>query len=82
MPGLMYRQRSRNLPHKSTAEKSSPCFTKLEIPRRVSGFAIWAAAAWIIIKLDTDVLWNEMAFNARLDGSRLIKKKYLMLSLL
>ena len=78
VPGLMVQaKKPKPAPQKAPQKNSSPCFTKLEILRRVSGFAIWAVAAWIIIKLDTDVLWNEMAFNARLDGSRLIKKEVL-----
>jgi hypothetical protein len=62
---------------KAPQKNSPPGITKLEILRRVSGFAIWAVTAWIIIKLDTDVLWIEMAFNARFDGSRLIKQEEL-----
>ena len=70
-------KKAKPAPQKAPQENSPRGITKFEILRRVSGFAIWAVAAWIIIKLDTDVLWNEMAFNARLDGSRLIKKEVL-----
>lgn len=78
VPGFAVEAKKAKPVQQKSPQKNSPVgIKKLEILRRVFGFAIWAVAAWIIIKLDTDVLWNEMAFNARLDGYRLIKKEVL-----
>lgn len=78
VPGFAVEAKKAKPVQQKSPQKNSPVgIKKLEILRRVFGFAIWAVAAWIIIKLDTDVLWNEMAFNTRLDGYRLIKKEVL-----